>query len=76
MKKGKGREGKKTEGPGSLEEEGCFTRQNGAGLALSKILKFPKLNPLMSTGNYIATSNNMKLVHSPARPGPSSLYQM
>ena len=47
------------------------------------------LNPLESRGNYIATSNNMKLVHwqlmgtarrglgwAAARPGPSSLYQM
>jgi len=48
------------------------------------------VNPLMSTGNYGATSNNMKLgglLHliqregnflgrATARPGPSSLYQM
>ena len=34
-----------------------------------------KVNPLMGTGNYSATSNNMKLVHWPLMDGPLHLVQ-
>jgi len=38
-------------------------------------LSMMKVNPLMGTGNYSATSNNMKLVHWPLMGGPLHLVQ-
>jgi len=62
-----------------------------SAVLLDNSLALSFINPSMGTGNYSATSNNMKLVHwqliggllhlvqwggAAARPGPSSLYQM